>query len=586
MDVSRIKAQDAALPRFPLELLERIMVFIPDLKTFLNSALVCRALVDVSRRLTFRRIRFSRLGSVAGYSSFKAFEALLESPMCTIPRHIRWVALHWPATYERNLVEPLSCLQRLPNLATLRVEGMRDLSCVIPLHEIGPYLSSKSLTSVSLDLVVISCFDALVRMLNSLGNLQNFSMNIVSLQGGQGAKIMHRPLSKPEGLLARLCRLKCYLQGPLEWGFLWFLLSLPCLPPIAYLDIRLPIAGSGRSERWCKFVHGLRHTLRSLRIHPGFRDFIEAEYTKLDLPQFTSLSSITIEPVLTYNLRTAGTGDCFLSLLLFSLTAPSLSKLTVVFMVDHVRSVDAFGISFDWAVLDSRLERAPCLKEMKFVISACSVIMQLQGVHRKAEENIRKLLPKAHAKGILRVKVASVALANKRLLSSIIIIQEFGDSPTLTALRLDPSDQEGFLELAEGLPLGLASLEHLRSVTIELVVLTSLNFRRTAQSITNLLLCALQPPALRKLTLSFNTLLKSPGLIRLVIEGDVLDGRLEQLPSLTEVKFIFSVPSDFAQMPNLHRDIEELIHGMFPKASARGILQLVKIMQEFADAGL
>ncbi|KAL1657519.1 hypothetical protein GGF50DRAFT_121833 [Schizophyllum commune] len=368
--------QDAA-PRLPLEILERIMVFIPDLKTFLNSALVCRALVDVSRRLIFRRIRFSRLGSVAGYDSFKAFEALLESPVCTVPRHIRWVALHWPATYERNLVEPLSCLQRLPNLATLRVEGMRDLSCVIPLHEIGPYRSIKSLTSVSLDLVVISCFEALVRMLASLRSLQSFSLNIVSLQGGQGAKIMHCPLSKPEGLLARLCRLKCYLQGPLEWGFLWFLLSLPCLPPIAYLDIRLPIAGSGRSERWCKFVHGLRHTLRALRIHPGFRDFIEAEYTKLDLPQFTSLSSITIEPVLTYNLRTAGTGDCFLSLLLFSLTAPSLSKLTVVFMVDHERSVDALSASFDWEILDSHLKRAKYLEETKFVISGCSVIMQL-----------------------------------------------------------------------------------------------------------------------------------------------------------------------------------------------------------------
>ena len=79
-------------------------------------------------------------------------------------------------------------------------------------------------------------------------------------------------------------------------------------------------------------------------------------------------------------------------------------------MVDHERSVDALGASFDWEILDSRFKRAKHLEEMKFVVSGCSVIMQLQGVHRKAVENIRKLLPKAHAKGILRVKVSSVAI--------------------------------------------------------------------------------------------------------------------------------------------------------------------------------
>ncbi|KAL1709347.1 hypothetical protein EV121DRAFT_194984 [Schizophyllum commune] len=407
---SSMNAHDATLPRLPLELLERIMILIPDTKTYLNSALVCRALVDVSRRLMFRRIRFYRLGSASGYDSFKTFEALLESPVCTITRYVRWAALHWPLSYDRNLEEPLSCLRRLPNLATLRVEGMRDYACVIPLHEIVPYGSSKSLTSVSLDRVVVSSFESLVRMLAILRNLQGFSLHAVSLEGGQGARILHRPLSKPEGLLGHLRRLKCYLQGPLERGFFWFMLSLPCLPPIAYLDIRLPTAGSGRSTRLCKFIHGLRHTLRALRIHPGYRNFVEAEYTKLNLPQFTSLSSITIEPVLLYNLRTAGTGDCLLSLLSFSLTAPSLSKLTVVFMVDHERSVDALGASFHWEILDIRLERAKYLEEMKFVVSGCSVIMQLQGVHRKAVENIRKLLPKAHAEGILRVKVSSVAI--------------------------------------------------------------------------------------------------------------------------------------------------------------------------------
>ncbi|KAL1711740.1 hypothetical protein EV715DRAFT_297755 [Schizophyllum commune] len=111
-----------------------------------------------------------------------------------------------------------------------------------------------------------------------------------------------------------------------------------------------------------------------------------------------------------------------------------------------------------------------------------------------------------------------------------------------------------------------------------------------AQRITNLLLCALQPPALQKLALSFNILLKSPDLLRYMIEGDVLDGRMEQSPSLQEVKFIFSIPSDFAQMPNLHRDIEQLIHGLLPKASARGILQLRVLKPhttiESADAGL
>ena len=274
---SEMNAHDATLPRLPLELLERIMVFIPDLKTFLNSALVCRALVDVSRRLMFRRIRFFRLGSVSGYESFEAFEALLESPVCTITRHVRWAALHWPLSYERNLMEPLSCLQRLPNLATLRVEGMRDYASVIPLNEIGLYPSSKFLTSVSLDRIVVDCFDAFVCMIASLHNLQSLSLNSVFLIGEQDAKLMHRPLSYPEGLLVRLRRLKCYLQGPLEWGFLWFMLSLPCLPPIAYLDILLPTAGSGRSDIWCRFVHGLRHTLRALRIHPGYRNFVEAE---------------------------------------------------------------------------------------------------------------------------------------------------------------------------------------------------------------------------------------------------------------------------------------------------------------------
>ncbi|KAL1712058.1 hypothetical protein EV715DRAFT_214409, partial [Schizophyllum commune] len=447
---SKMNAHDASLPRLPLELLERIMILIPDTKTYLNSALVCRALVDVSRRLMFRRIRFFRLGSVSGYESFEAFEALLESPVCTITRHVRWAALHWPLSYERNLMEPLSCLQRLPNLATLRVEGMRDYASVIPSNEIGLYPSSKFLTSVSLDRVVVDCFDAFACMITSLHNLQSLSLNGVFLKGEQDAKLMHRPLSYPEGLLVRLRRLKCYLQGPLEWGFLWFMLSLPCLPPIAYLDILLPTAGSGRSGIWCRFVHGLRHTLRALRIHPGYRNFVEAEYTKLHLPQFTSLSSITIEPVLLYNLRTAGTGDCLLSLLSFSLTAPSLSKLTVVLMVDHERSVDALGASFDWEILDSRLKRAKYLEEMKFVVSGCSVIMQLQGVHRKAVENIRRLLPKAYAKGILRVKVSSVTLGECSIYTPLYSNLLRAISPTLTALRLDPSDQGAFLELADG----------------------------------------------------------------------------------------------------------------------------------------
>ncbi|KAL1658025.1 hypothetical protein GGF50DRAFT_121250 [Schizophyllum commune] len=163
-------------------------------------------------------------------------------------------------------------------------------------------------------------------------------------------------------------------------------------------------------------------------------------------------------------------------------------------------------------------------------------------------------------------------------------------SPTLTALRLDPSDQGAFLELADGAPLDLATLEHLHSVTIELVLLTSPYLRRMAQRVTNLLLCALQPPALQKLALSFNILLKSPDLLRYMVEGDVLDGRMEQLPSLQQVKFIFSIPSDFAQMPALHRDIEQLIRGLLPKASARGVLQLRVLKPyttiESADAGL
>ena len=138
--------------------------------------------------------------------------------------------------------------------------------------------------------------------------------------------------------------------------------------------------------------------------------------------------------------------------------------------------------------------------------------------------------------------------------------------------------------ITAGIPLDLASLKHLRSVTIELVVLTSPYLRRMAQRITNLLLCALQPPALRKLSLSFNILLKSPDLLRYMIEGDVLDGRMEQSPSLQEVKFIFSIPSDFAQMPNLHRDIEQLIHGLLPKASARGTLQL-RVLKPYTAIG-
>ena len=138
--------------------------------------------------------------------------------------------------------------------------------------------------------------------------------------------------------------------------------------------------------------------------------------------------------------------------------------------------------------------------------------------------------------------------------------------------------------ITSGIPLDLASLKHLRSVTIELVVLTSPYLRRMAQRMTNLLLCALQPPALQKLALSFNILLKSPDLLRYMIEGDVLDGRMEQSPSLQEVKFVFSIPSDFAQMPNLHRDIEQLIHGLLPKASARGILQL-RVLKPYTTIG-
>ncbi|KAL1739680.1 hypothetical protein HDZ31DRAFT_77429, partial [Schizophyllum fasciatum] len=252
--------------------------------------------------------------------------------------------------------------------------------------------------------------EILERIMNFIPDFKTLlNSALVILHNRPRANPRHLRLAETQGVLPHLRRLKLYAQGRSgERCFPALFSSSRRHAPLTYLDTRLPIAGGGLCGDWCKFVSNFSPTLRALRIHPGYKNFAAKDYASLDLALFSSLSSITVEPVLLYDLRTGDIGGNLLDLLLLLLTAPFLRKLTLVLVIDHERSVDALGQSMSWATLDRRVECLRYLEEMKIVLTGCTAMMQMQGVHRKAEKSIRELLPEVNRTGRLILKVASM----------------------------------------------------------------------------------------------------------------------------------------------------------------------------------
>ncbi|KAL1754609.1 hypothetical protein FB107DRAFT_275612 [Schizophyllum commune] len=392
------------LPRLPLEILEYIIGCVLDRKTCLTCALVCRFFVKPSRRRAFRKLKRRGLDSV------RKMCPLLESPLCTFAEEIQWFTLNQTMSYDGG-VTPLDCLQRLPNLATLRIGRMTSSQCHI--HLMGPLMRSlQHLTGLALDYVGFLSFDMLVMVLVALPGLQSLSCKSLSLHGPRNV-----PWPADSGALKNLRFLGCDAMRAYDWRvFLEGMLACPYRPPVEHLELKLPWPEAGICGRVCDLVNGFSPTLKYMRINPGFAQYVPDEYSTLDFSQFKQLRSLTVEPTMHISdWFVREQGDRLLDLLLRGFDAPHMQKMVFLVIVnDSGPPQDSRHPSEDschpnaptkWAELDARIAHLPQFQEMKFVLSLCSASMQMRGEHHVITDWLRGMLPQASARGILRFRL-------------------------------------------------------------------------------------------------------------------------------------------------------------------------------------
>ncbi|KAL1662827.1 hypothetical protein GGF50DRAFT_58193 [Schizophyllum commune] len=404
-------------PRLPLEILEDIISCVSDRKTCLTCALVCRFFVRPSRRRAFRRLKRRGLDSVRKMST------LLESPYCTFAQEIHWFSLNQSMAGDGG-VTPLDCLQRLPNLATVRVERMTSAQCQLyvtvppePVYLMGPLMLSlphcSHLTNLTLDYVGFLSFDMFVMVLAALPRLQSLSCKSMSLHG-----VRNVPWPKESGALKNLRFLGCEPTRAYDWRvFLEGMLACPYRPPVEHLELKLPWPEAGICGRVCDFINGLSPTLKYMRINPGFAQYVPEEYSTLDFSRFKHLRSLTVEPTMHISdWFVREQGDRLLDLLLRGLDAPHMQKVVFLVIDTHHPSEDSRHPSegscrpnapTKWAELDDRIAHLPHFQEMKFVLSLCSASMQMRGEHYAITDWLRGMLPQASTRGILRFRLVN-----------------------------------------------------------------------------------------------------------------------------------------------------------------------------------
>ncbi|KAL1709340.1 hypothetical protein EV121DRAFT_286693 [Schizophyllum commune] len=400
-------------PHLPQELFEHILC-LTDTATCITLGLVCHALVEPSRRRAFQRLRMHRMNTPAGVTSFRALEKLLESPLCTLTPHIRWMALDKPLPFDKNIKEALTCFRRLPSLATLRIEApANDLSS--GLIDVAPYVCRlPALTSLTLSHVGFLTFAGFAATICALPQLEILSLYQIRV-GYTNGLAASPAASQPQNMLAlaNLRVLRCYMTDEcinFQREFLAWAGALGVRPPIRHLQACPSWGDWGMASVAAAFMSGLAGTLTTLAVHAIERiNFTSTDLQLFDFAHLPHLRSIIVEPVrLTWH-EVSDLGSRLLDFISLALTAPALRKLTIALVFDRKDALKVLDNFMDWAELDARAARPSQLEELQFVLGGCSKALQQKGVYQTAERRLRHMMPQTAEKDILTIRMPRAA---------------------------------------------------------------------------------------------------------------------------------------------------------------------------------
>ncbi|KAI5885083.1 uncharacterized protein SCHCODRAFT_02645040 [Schizophyllum commune H4-8] len=398
-----------AFPGLPQELFEHILS-LTDTATCITLGLVCHALVEPSRRRAFQRLRMHRMNTPAGVASFRALDKLLESPLCTLTPHIRWVALDKPPPFDKNIKEVLTCFQGLPNLSTLRIEApTNDLSS--GLIDVAPFVCRlPALTSLTLSHVGFLTFAGFASTICALPQLEILSLYQIRVGYTNGlAASPAAPQPQDTLALANLRVLRCYMTDEciaFQREFLAWAAALGVRPPIRRLQGCPSWGDWGMASIAAAFMSGLAETLTTLAVHAIERiNFTSTDLQLFDFAHMPHLRSIIVEPVrLTWH-EVSDLGSRLLDFISLALTAPALRKLTIALVFDREDAMKVFDNFMDWAELDSRAAHAKQMEELQFVLGGCSKALQRQGTYHTAEQRLRHMMPRTGEKSVLTIQM-------------------------------------------------------------------------------------------------------------------------------------------------------------------------------------
>ncbi|KAL1732971.1 hypothetical protein EV714DRAFT_282246 [Schizophyllum commune] len=410
MDNDRL---EVAFPCLPQELFEH-KLSLTDTATCTTLGLVCRALVESSRRRAFQRLRMHRMNTAAGVASFRALDKLLESPLCTLAPHIRWAALGKPPPFDKNINEALTCFRRLPSLATLRIESpTNDLSS--GLIDVAPYVCRlPALTSLALSHVGFLTFAGFAATICALPQLEILSLYQIRV-GYTDGLAASPAASQPQNMLAlaNLRVLRCYMTDEcitFQREFLAWAGALCIRPPIRRLQACPSWGDWGMASVAAAFMSGLAGTLTTLAVHAIERiNFTSTDLQLFDFAHMPHLRSIIVEPVrLTWH-EVSDLGSRLLDFISLALTAPALRKLTIALVFDREDALEVLDNFMDWADLDARAARPRQMKELQLVLGGCSEALQQQGTYHTAEQRLRHMMPQTGEKDILTIRMPRAA---------------------------------------------------------------------------------------------------------------------------------------------------------------------------------
>ncbi|KAI5828043.1 hypothetical protein K523DRAFT_245423 [Schizophyllum commune Tattone D] len=300
---------------------------------------VCRAFVDLSRRRVFKHLTANRMESLRISHMVSELSNIVESTLCTISPHVRYLTLQLQLPYRGGL--PDEVLRRLPNLTSLTVEGTEDEPCILPdlqpvSHGIPP------LTALMLKYANVVSFSIIAHALVALPCLQSLCLYEISDQDTDGSADELIP-NPPEGTLAQLQSLDCimerYTGARLLRRFLTWVLALPTTPPIRALNIRLLGAQPDVLLLVPDLVQRLQPTLTEWRIDPDDGDyFLRIEPLALPFADFACLRTLAFDPIDWFILR-IGSGSpsrALIDFLIPTLDAPNLDCIVLRFKIDKL----------------------------------------------------------------------------------------------------------------------------------------------------------------------------------------------------------------------------------------------------------